>query len=118
MNKLSKPVTLNRNTDFRRLYHRGRSNVHPALVSYVSKNRAGICRIGITSSKKIGNAVERNKSRRLIREAFREVYKQNSEYLQGIDLVFVARVKTRYKKSYELEEIMLSQFKALNVIPE
>lgn len=117
MNKSSEPVTLNQNTDFRRLYKRGRSDVNPALVSYYMKNHAGICRIGVTSSKKIGNAVERNKSRRLIRAAFREVYKQNSKYLQGYDFVFVARVKTRYKKSYELEQIMLKQLKAAGIIP-
>ena len=55
---------------------RGTSYANPALVTYFMKNRAGICRIGITTSKKIGNAVERNKSRRLIRAAFQNVYKE------------------------------------------
>ena len=50
-------VTLNSNPDFRRLYNRGKAVIDPALVIYYSKNRAGICRIGITTSKKIGNAV-------------------------------------------------------------
>ena len=66
-------VTLKSNSDFRRLYNRGKAITDPALVVYYSKNRAGICRIGITTSKKIGNAVERNRSRRVIREAFRQV---------------------------------------------
>lgn len=81
------------------------------------KNRAGICRIGITTSKKIGNAVERNKSRRLIRAAFQDVYKEYGEYLEGYDFVFVARGRTRYKKSYDLEQVMVKHLKKGNIIP-
>lgn len=81
------------------------------------KNRAGICRIGITTSKKIGNAVERNKSRRLIRAAFQNVYKEYGEYLEGYDFVFVARGQTRYRKSYDLEQVMVKHLKKGNIIP-
>ena len=81
------------------------------------KNRAGICRIGITTSKKIGNAVERNKSRRLIRAAFQNVYKEYGEYLEGYDFVFVARGRTRYSKSYDLEQVMVKHLKKGNIIP-
>ena len=77
------------------------------------KNRAGICRIGITTSKKIGNAVERNKSRRLIRAAFQNVYKEYGEY----DFVVVARGRTRYKKSYDLEQVMVQHLKKGNILP-
>lgn len=81
------------------------------------KNRAGICRIGITTSKKIGNAVERNKSRRLIRAAFQNVYKEYGEYLEGYDFVFVARGRTRYRKSYDLEQVMVKHLKKGNILP-
>lgn len=81
------------------------------------KNRAGICRIGITTSKKIGNAVERNKSRRLIRAAFQNVYKEYGEYFEGYDFVFVARGRTRYRKSYDLEQVMVKHLKKGNIIP-
>ncbi len=113
---MSEVVILNQNNDFKRLYKRGTSYANPALVVYVMKNRAGICRIGITSSKKIGNAVARNKSRRLIRAAFHNVYKEYGDKLQGYDLVFVCRVKTRFKKSTELEQVMLEQLKAAEII--
>ena len=110
-------TTLKRNTDFRRLYTRGTSYANPALVTYFMKNRAGICRIGITTSKKIGNAVERNKSRRLIRAAFQNVYKEYGEYLEGYDFVFVARGRTRYEKSYDLEQVMVQHLKKGNILP-
>ena len=100
-------VTLKSNSDFRRLYNRGKAVTDPALVVYYSKNRAGICRIGITTSKKIGNAVERNHSRRLLKEAFRSVCPRvKPQY----DIVIVARSKTKYVKSTRLAEIMMSIF--------
>ena len=103
---MSETVVLNQNSDFKRLYKRGASYTDPALVIYLKKNSAGICRIGITSSKKIGNAVARNKSRRLIRAAFQEIEKKYGEMLQGYDLIFVCRVRTRFKKSTDLEKVM------------
>ncbi len=107
-------TTLNRNTDFRRAYGRGKVFTNPALVSYVTKNRAGICRIGITTSKKIGNAVERNRSRRVIRAAYRTA----APLVQGSwDIVFVARSKTKYLKSTQLEPILIRQLKQAGVIP-
>ncbi len=106
-------VTLKSNSDFRRLYNRGKTVTDPALVIYYSKNRAGICRIGITTSKKIGNAVERNHSRRLLREAFRSVC---PEVAPCYDIVIVARSKTKYLKSTRLAEIMRRIFIEQNMI--
>ena len=96
--------TLKTNSDFRRAYTRGKSYTNPALVMYVRKNRAGSCRIGITASKKIGNAVQRNRARRVIREAFRQV---KLPLRSNYDVVFVARTKTVYKKSTDIYNIML-----------
>ena len=113
--KLKQTVTIKSNCDFRRVYGKGKSFQGPALVSYVLKNRAGICRIGITTSKKIGNAVERNRSRRVIRAA----YSMIEEKIQGnYDFVFVARSKTKYIKSTKLAEMMLSQLVEAGVINE
>lgn len=96
--------TLKTNSDFRRAYARGKSYTNPALVMYVRKNRAGSCRIGITASKKIGNAVQRNRARRIIREAFRQV---NLPLKGNYDVVFVARTKTVFKKSTDIYNVML-----------
>lgn len=112
---MKQTVTIKSNCDFRRIYGKGKSFQGPALVSYVLKNRAGICRIGITTSKKIGNAVERNRSRRVIRAA----YSMIEEKIQGnYDFVFVARSKTKYIKSTKLAEMMLSQLIEAGVIDE
>jgi ribonuclease P protein component len=87
---LQKYLTLKENTDFNRVYYRGKSCAKPALVVYSLKNRAGICRVGITTSKKIGNAVERNRSRRIIRAAYQSVFR-NYEIVGNYDFVFVSR---------------------------
>ena len=69
--------------------------------------------MGITTSKKIGNAVERNRSRRIIRAAFREL----TPYIGGgFDFVFVARSRTKHMKSTEIREIMLQQLNKAGVI--
>ena len=96
-------VTLNRNGDFLRLYRRGKSYTNPALVVYLQKNRAGICRIGITVSKKLGNAVCRNRCKRVIRAAYAAL---EPSVRGNYDFVFVARSKTKDLKSTEIQCIM------------
>ena len=105
-------VTLNTNSDFRRAYTRGKAYTNPALVIYVRKNRAGLCRIGITASKKIGNAVQRNRARRVIRAAAEML----PPLSPGYDVVFVARTRTLTKKSTELRPVMQSLLTAAGVI--
>ena len=92
---------------------RGKSFIHHALVTYVMRNRAGICRLGITTSKKIGNAVSRNRSRRVIRAAFCAL---SCELSGQWDIVCVARSRTKWVKSTELEKIMRKQLMAAGVI--
>ncbi len=111
---MTKPQTLQSNSDFRRAYARGKAYTNPALVTYVVKNRAGICRIGITASKKIGNAVQRNRARRVIRAA--------AEMLPalpaGYDLVFVARTRTVRRKSTEISRVMQKQLISAGLMHE
>ena len=90
---------LKENRDFRRMYRQGKSAVAPLVVVYAKRNRLGINRIGITSSKKIGNAVKRNRARRVLRAAYRELEPQVPT---GWDFVFVARTRTTLCRSTEL----------------
>ena len=102
---------LNQNKDFRTLYYHGKSSAHPWLITYVRKNRLGITRVGITTSKKIGGAVQRSRSRRVIREAFRQIQPQVKD---GVDIVFVARTRTAACKSTQIATVMLKQLLALS----
>lgn len=79
------------------------------------KNRAGICRVGITASKKTGNAVRRNRSRRIIRAAYQSVFREN--IINGNwDFVFVARTKTQYLKAPAVQKEMLDCLRKLGAI--
>ncbi len=104
--------TLNNNCDFRRCYGRGKVYTNPALVTYVVRNRAGICRIGITTGKKIGNAVQRNRARRIIRAAAEML----PDTKGGYDIVFVARTRTVFKKSTDILSVMRKQLISAGVI--
>lgn len=100
------------NNLYRRMYARGKSIVTPSVVIYYSKNRTGDLRLGITTSKKIGNAVKRNRARRIIREAFRNV----SPWLRrGYDYILVARGRTPFLKSTDIERLLIATLKERNL---
>ena len=108
-------VTLKENREFRRIYSKGKSFVSPYIVTYVVKNRRNIVRVGITTSKKVGNAVMRNRSRRIILAAFREIL---PDIKSGYDFVFVARHKTPFVKSYDVLKHMSNHLKKYGALNE
>lgn len=110
---MKKIVSICRNNDFRRAYSKGKNFVGSLVVSYVRKNRLGTVRVGITTSKKIGNAVQRSRSRRVIREAYRQLAPRVKD---GYDLVFVARGRTPHVKSTEVGKQLEKQLSAANVL--
>ena len=96
---------IRRNSEFGRVYARGKSYVNPALVLYVLKTRGRKTRVGLTATKKIGHAVQRNRARRVMKAAIDEHLDQN---IGGYDLVFVARGMTPRLKSWQLSEVVAS----------
>ena len=106
-------VSICKNHDFHRIYAKGKSYVSSVLVVYALKNRRKMLRVGITTSKKIGNAVQRNRSRRVIREAFRQLA---PGVKKGYDLIFVARGRTPFVKSTEIRRQMEKQLKAAGLL--
>ena len=105
--------SINENRHFVRGYRKGISFVTPYLVIYVLKNRYGHTRIGITASKKIGGAVQRNRARRVIRAALRAL---NLDMSQSYDLIFVARSKATRCKSWEITPLIKSRLTQAGVI--
>ena len=99
--------TLNKNWQFNRVYGRGKSYVHPHCVLYVAKNRVGYTRIGLTATKKVGHAVQRNRARRVMKAAIDEHLDHN---IGGYDLIFVARGMTPKLKSWQLSSVVAKLF--------
>lgn len=81
-------MRLRRPEEFRRLWSTGRSWAHAWFILWALPNDLDHVRVGITASRKVGNAVARNRARRLLREATRHLYPRIST---GWDLVLVAR---------------------------
>ena len=98
---------IRRNGEFGRVYARGKSYVNQALVLYVLKTRSKRTRVGLTATKKIGHAVQRNRARRVMKAAIDEHLDYN---IGGYDLVFVARGMTPRLKSWQLSAIVAKLF--------
>ena len=78
---------------FRYLYRKGASMAAPSVVLYYRRNRQSYNQLGLTTTKKIGKAVQRNRARRVMREAYRLL---EPGLVQGYDIILVARSKTPF----------------------
>lgn len=103
---------LNDNRDFLALYRKGKFAASKYSVIYVKPNGRPFNRFGITAGKKVGNAVCRNRAKRLIRLAYRNA---EIKLPVGMDIVIVARssiccIKSqeycRYMEKYGVPEII------------
>ena len=107
--------TLKKNSDFRRLYARGKSAATPYLVLYCRPNRRGENRLGYTVSTKLGHAVVRNRVRRRLREIVRL---SEPALKQGWDIVVVARSRCVGAPYRKLEVSFLEACGKLGLIRE
>ena len=95
----SPAIRLKRRAEFLRVAARGRKAAMPGLVlQALSRGDAAPARLGFTVTKKVGNAVVRNRTRRRLREAARLWLREqalSSAAPCGVDLVLIGREGTR-----------------------
>lgn len=98
-------MRLRRPDEFRRVWSTGRSWAHALFVLWALPNDLDYVRVGITASRKVGNAVARNRARRLLREAGRHCY---PHIAKGWDLILVARPTLIKGKEPQVESALRS----------
>ncbi|MDU1612710.1 MAG: ribonuclease P protein component [Staphylococcus epidermidis] len=103
---MEKAYRIKRNSDFQAIYKNGKSVANRQFVVYTYKNRdLKHFRLGISVSKKLGNAVTRNRIKRAIRENFK-VHKQN---IIAKDIIVIARQPAKDMNTLEIQ-INVEQF--------
>ncbi len=105
---MEKIIKLKERRDYNRLYKIGKTFVDPCFVLYKAKGRTAGIRLGITTGKKLGIAVMRNRARRVITAAFRECL---PHIKSGTDIVIVARTRILKLKSTEVAVLLEKQLK-------
>ena len=112
---MMKITKIKENFIFRRAYKKAKTFVGPYAVIYIMKNRNLGVRLGITTGKKIGKAVCRNRARRIITAAFRECLPR----MEGnFDFVIVARTRILTVKSTVVKDSFVKLLKQAEVYSE
>jgi ribonuclease P protein component len=83
-----KICTIRRQSDFRNIFTLGKSYPARYFILYAWPNTCDVNRFGFTAGKKIGNAVIRNRAKRLLKEVVRRHLR---EIKTGYDYILVAR---------------------------
>ena len=98
---------------FRLLYDTGRRCEGRQLVLYALETDIGGRQLGVVTSRRVGNAVVRNRARRLMREAYRLNKQKLKPHLQ---LVMIARSAIREKSLRDVESEMLALWERTGVL--
>lgn len=98
---MRRKLRLRNREDYSRVYRGGRSFANGQFVVYWSKQlKAEPFRVGISASKKVGNAVVRNRMRRLVKEIVRHMEEQ---IVPHIDFILIVRKPATTMSYAELE---------------
>ena len=110
---MEKRFRLRKSGDFRLVRSAGRSWAHPLLVLYARPNGLDQTRVGFAVSKRIGNAVTRNRVRRRLREGVRSL-----PLRPGWDVVISAKAAAAGADFHELREAVADLLARARILSE
>ncbi|HTN12733.1 MAG TPA: ribonuclease P protein component [Acetobacteraceae bacterium] len=110
------PLRLKRRAEFLRVASKGRrAPVHGLVLQALPRDDRGPARLGFTVTKKVGNAVVRNRTRRRLKEAARLLLRDAP--VHGVDLVLIGRAATRSRPFTDLTDDLRRALAKLGVTP-
>ena len=105
---MRKKEILRKKDDFQAIYNAGKSVPERYVVLFYRKNDLPYSRTAFLASKKVGNSIQRNRAKRLMKES----YRLNAEkFLEGYDLIFIARNTINGKMQKDVEKSLLNAAK-------
>ena len=106
-------LTLRKQSDFSRVYKQGKSRGSRFAVILYRRNGLKFTRTAFVASKKVGNSVERNRSRRLMRAAYRAI---EPKVKSGYDIIFVARAAITECREPEVERQLRKSLEGAGIL--
>ena len=100
-----KKEILRKKSDFDAIYRAGESVPDRYVVLFYRKNGLPYTRTAFLASKKVGNSVQRNRAKRLMRESYRL---NEEKFPAGYDLIFIARNTIGGKKLKDVEKSLMN----------
>lgn len=110
---MQRKYRLTRSTDFKRVRRTGKSFAHPFVVLVVQASEAPRVRVGVTAGRSVGGAVQRNRAKRLLREAIRPLL---PDLLLGWDLVLIARPALPAESLPDIRQALTSLLRRAEII--
>lgn len=111
---MQRELRLKNRKDFNYVYRRGKSLANRQFVVYMLPNSSiDRFRLGVSVSKKLGNAVVRNRIRRMMKEIVRH---QQERVTPQIDLILIARMPVAALSYAEMEQSILHLLKKAKII--
>lgn len=111
---MQRKFRLTRSTDFKRVRRTGKSYAHPFVVLVVQASEAPRVRVGVTAGRSVGGAVQRNRAKRLLREAMRPLL---PGLLPGWDLVLIARPALLSSTLQDVQQTLANLLRRAHIIP-
>jgi ribonuclease P protein component len=96
---------LRKKGDFDAIYKAGRSVPDRFIVLFYRDNNLPYNRTAFLASKKVGNSVQRNRAKRLMKESYRL---HREKFSAGHDLIFIARNTINGKKLGDVTKSMMN----------
>lgn len=111
---VKKEHMIKKNEEFQAVFKKGQSTANRQFIVYVlKKEEQQLFRIGLSVSKKIGNAVMRNKIKRYIRQS---IFEMKEGLSSGRDYVIIARKPAADMDFFEVKKSLAHVLKLAKVL--